>query len=176
MGYLKVCPILGVLKRHVTPRPKNPESSKFLLLESGIQNWNPESTMVWNPESTALVWNPESRRLESRIQRVGIQNPDAGIRNLEAGIRNPGPSWILLHGAIMCGSAVVVFNCCCCCCCCCCCLNCRKLNYNEIQTTDWGALYRLANLSIMWVVALHNGGMLPSRAMTIEIRCADHGR
>ena len=41
--------------------------------------------MVWNPESTALVWNPESRILESGI-------PGAGIRN-------PGPSWILLHGA-----------------------------------------------------------------------------
>ena len=54
--------------------------------------------MVWNPEST-LVWNPESRRLESGIQRIEIQNPDAGIRNLEAGIRNPGPSWILLHRA-----------------------------------------------------------------------------
>ena len=61
--------------------------------------------MVWKPEST-LVWNPESRRLESGIQRVEIQNPDAGIRNLEAGIRNleagiqnPGPSWILLHRA-----------------------------------------------------------------------------
>ena len=64
------------------------------------RNWNPESTMVWNPESTALVWNPESRRLQSGIQRVGLQNPDAGIRNLEAGIRNAGPSWILLHGAI----------------------------------------------------------------------------
>ena len=38
--------------------------------------------------------------MESGIQKVGIQNPDAGIRNLEAGIRNPGPSWILLHGAI----------------------------------------------------------------------------
>ena len=37
--------------------------------------------------------------MESGIQKVGIQNPDAGIRNLEAGIRNPGPSWILLHGA-----------------------------------------------------------------------------
>ena len=47
--------------------------------------------MVWNLEST-LVWNPESRRLESGIQRVEIQN-------LEAGIRNPGPSWILLHRA-----------------------------------------------------------------------------
>ena len=35
--------------------------------------------------------------MESGIQKVG--NPDAGIRNLEAGIRNPGPSWILLHGA-----------------------------------------------------------------------------
>ena len=46
-----------------------------------------------------MVWNPESRILESGIQKVGIQNPDAGIRNLEAGIRNPGPSWILLHGA-----------------------------------------------------------------------------
>ena len=55
--------------------------------------------MAWNPEST-LVWNPESRRLESGIQRVEIQNPDAGIRNLKAGIRNPGPSWILLHRAI----------------------------------------------------------------------------
>ena len=54
--------------------------------------------MVWNPKST-LVWNPESRRLESGIQRVEIQNPDAGIRNLEAGIRNPGPSWILLPRA-----------------------------------------------------------------------------
>ena len=54
--------------------------------------------MVWNPEST-LVWNPESRRLESGIQRVEIQNPDAGIQNLEAGTRNPGPSWILLHRA-----------------------------------------------------------------------------
>ena len=71
--------------------------------ESGIRNpanfccWNPESR-DWNPEST-MVWNPESRRLESGIQRVEIQNPDAGIRNLVAGIRNPGPSWILLHGA-----------------------------------------------------------------------------
>ena len=55
--------------------------------------------MVWNLESTALLWNPESRRLESWIQRVEIQNPDAGIRNLEAGIRNPEPSWILLHEA-----------------------------------------------------------------------------
>ena len=54
--------------------------------------------MVWNPESTS-VWNPESRRLESGIQRIEIQNPDAGIRNLEAGIRNPGLSWILLHRA-----------------------------------------------------------------------------
>ena len=48
-----------------------------------------------------MVWNPESTRLDSRIQRVEIQNPDAGIQNLEAGIRNPGPSWILLHRAIM---------------------------------------------------------------------------
>ena len=54
--------------------------------------------MVWNPEFT-LVWNPESRRLESGIQRIEIQNPDAGIRNLEAGIPNPGPSCILLHRA-----------------------------------------------------------------------------
>ena len=38
--------------------------------------------MVWNPESTAFVWNPESRRWESGIQKVVIQNPDAGIRNL----------------------------------------------------------------------------------------------
>ena len=75
--------------------------------ESGIRNlanfccWNPESTMVWNPESPLWYgiwnpegWNPESKRLESRIQI------DAGIQNLEAGIRNPGPSWILLHGAM----------------------------------------------------------------------------
>ena len=62
------------------------------------EDWNPESTMVWNPEST-VVWNPESRSLESGIQRVGIQNPDAGIRNVEARIQNPGPSWILLHKA-----------------------------------------------------------------------------
>ena len=48
--------------------------------ETGIRNpplWygirNPEG---WNPESRC--WDPES----------------------EAGIRNPGPSWILLHGAI----------------------------------------------------------------------------
>ena len=40
--------------------------------ESGIQS----CTMVWNPEST-LVWNPESRRLESGIQRVEIQNPES---------------------------------------------------------------------------------------------------
>ena len=67
--------------------------------------------MVWNPEST-LVWNPESRRLESGIQRVEIQNPDAGIRTLEVGIQNPGPSWILLHGAKQCNgltSAVLHF-------------------------------------------------------------------
>ena len=37
--------------------------------------------------------------MESEIQRAAIQNPYAGIRNLESGIRNPGPSWILLHGA-----------------------------------------------------------------------------
>ena len=43
--------------------------------------------MVWNPEST-LVWNPESRRLESGIQRVEIQNPEAGIRNLGSGIQD----------------------------------------------------------------------------------------
>ena len=30
--------------------------------------------------------------MDSGIQKVGIRNP-------EAGIRNPGPSWILLHGA-----------------------------------------------------------------------------
>ena len=55
--------------------------------ESGKCSRNPASTMVWNPEST-LVWNPELRRLESGIQRVGS--------------RNPGPSWILLHGARSC--------------------------------------------------------------------------
>ena len=43
--------------------------------------------------------------MESGIQKVGIRNPDAGIRNLEAGIRNPGPSWILLHGAKFCLSS-----------------------------------------------------------------------
>ena len=47
--------------------------------------------------------------MESGIQKVGIQNPDAGIRNLEAGIRNPGPSWILLHGAKMVYSATLPF-------------------------------------------------------------------
>ena len=71
---------------HVAPckRIRNPESSKFLLLESGIHN-GLESGIHFG--------------MESGIQRVEIQNPDAGIRNLEAGIRNPGPSWILLHGA-----------------------------------------------------------------------------
>ena len=61
----------------------------FFLLESGIQKL--ESGIHNGLESgiTALVWNPESRRLESEIQRVGIQNPDAGIWNLEAGIRKP---------------------------------------------------------------------------------------
>ena len=48
-------------------------------------------------------WNPESHNgLESGIHYgmdSGIQK--AGIRNPEAGIRNPGPSWVLLHGAIM---------------------------------------------------------------------------
>ena len=65
-------------------RIRNPESSKFLLLESGIHN-GLESGIHFG--------------MESGIQRVEIQNPDAGIRNLEAGIQNPGPSWILLHGA-----------------------------------------------------------------------------
>ena len=52
---------------------------------------NPANFCCWNPESRD--WNPESTMvLESGIQKVGI-------RNLEAGIRNPGPSWILLHGA-----------------------------------------------------------------------------
>ena len=69
---------------------RNPESSKFLLLESGIQRL--ESGIhngfgIRNPEG----WNPESKGLESRIQMLG-----------EAGIRNPGPSWILLHGANNC--------------------------------------------------------------------------
>ena len=76
---------------------RNP--ANFCCWNPESRDWNPESTMVWNPESTALVWNLESRRLESGIQRAGIQNPYAGIRNLDAGIRNPGPSWILLHGA-----------------------------------------------------------------------------
>ena len=47
-------------------RIRNPESSKFLLLESGIHNglelwygiWNPES-ICWDPESRG--WDPESR-------------------------------------------------------------------------------------------------------------------
>ena len=56
------------------------------------RGWNPESTMV-------LESGIHHFGMESGIQKVGIQNPDAGIRNLEAGIRNPGPSWILLHGA-----------------------------------------------------------------------------
>ena len=48
----------------------------------GIRNpanfccWNPESTMVL--ESGIRRFGMESRRLESGIQRVGIQNPDAG--------------------------------------------------------------------------------------------------
>ena len=84
-------------------RIRNP--THFSCWNPESRHKKPESTMVWKPEST-LVWNPESRRLESGIQRVEIQNPDAGIRNLEAGIRNleagiqnPGPSWILLHRA-----------------------------------------------------------------------------
>ena len=76
--------------------------------------------MVWNLEST-LVWNPESRRLESGIQRIEIQNPDAGIRNLEAGIRNLGPSWILLHRAI--GESLHTVNC--------------KLNENAAKASNW---------------------------------------
>ena len=74
--------------------------------ESGIRNpanfccWNPESTMVWNPESTALVWNPESRRLESGIQKVGIQNPDAGIRNLDARFNYLCILFNVLEGAV----------------------------------------------------------------------------
>ena len=67
-------------------RIRNLESSKCLLLESGIQNpedwnpestmaWNPESTMVWNPEST-MLWIPESRKLESRIQKPGSRMQD----------------------------------------------------------------------------------------------------
>ena len=51
--------------------------------ETGIRN--PQWFGIRNPEG----WNPESKGLESRIQMLG-----------EAGIRNPGPSWILLHGAI----------------------------------------------------------------------------
>ena len=70
----------------VAPCKRLPESSKFLLLESGIRNpedWNMESTMVWNPEST-MVWNRNHYgKWESGIQKVGI----------------PGPSWILLHRA-----------------------------------------------------------------------------
>ena len=75
---------------------RNPESGIQELFAVGIRNpedWNPESTMVWNPEST-MVWNPESTMVwipESRKVEY--------IRNPEAGIRNPGPSWILLHGA-----------------------------------------------------------------------------
>ena len=75
----------GLVKR--VPMTASPH-----VRESGIRN--PANFCCWktgirNPQ---WFWNPESRRLESGIQRVGIQN-------LEAGIRNPGPSWILLHGA-----------------------------------------------------------------------------
>ena len=81
-------------------RIRNPESSKFCSWNPESRHKNPESTMVWNPKST-LLWNPESSRLESGIQRVEIQNPDAGIRN-------PGPSWILLHRANV--MSLVSFN------------------------------------------------------------------
>ena len=59
------------------------------MLKSRIQILGPESR-GWDPEST-LVWNPESRRLQSGIQRARIQNPYAGIWN-------PGPSWISYMG------------------------------------------------------------------------------
>ena len=68
-------------------RIRNPESSKFLLLESGIQRL--ESGIHNGLESGIHRF-----RMESGIQKVGIRNPDAGIWN-------PGPSWILLHGAIL---------------------------------------------------------------------------
>ena len=63
----------------------NPESSKVLLLESGIQRL--ESGIHNGLESGIHCFG-------IRIQKVGIRNPDAGIRN-------PGPSWILLHGATL---------------------------------------------------------------------------
>ena len=54
-----------------TASPHVRESGIQQIFAVGSRNWNPESTMVWNPESTALVWNQESRRLESRIQMLG---------------------------------------------------------------------------------------------------------
>ena len=74
--------------------------------ESGIRN--PANFCCWNMESRGLEsgihnglesgihYGMESGShydMDSGIQKVGIRNP-------EAGIRNPGPSWILLHGAI----------------------------------------------------------------------------
>ena len=66
---------------------ENPESGIQQIFAVGIRNQRLESGI--------------HNGLESGIQKVGIQNPDTGIRNLQAGIRNPGPSWILLHSAIL---------------------------------------------------------------------------
>ena len=73
----------------------NSESSKFLLVKSGIQKifafriWNLGNFCFWNSESRA--WKCGTQLHESGIPlTIGIQNPSS-TRN--SGIQNPRLSW-----------------------------------------------------------------------------------
>ena len=62
------------LESHESPHVResgirNP--ANFCCWNPESRDWNPESTMVWNPESTTLVWNLKSKGLQSRIHMLG---------------------------------------------------------------------------------------------------------
>ena len=78
----------------------NPESGKFLLVESQILGFRIPNTAqgVWNPTNE---WNLEFKFHWQKIRNPvsGIGNPVPGIRNPFLGIQIPRLSWNPLHGA-----------------------------------------------------------------------------
>ena len=74
-------------------RIRNPESSKFLLLESGIQRLK---FGIHNGLESGI----QRFGMESGIQKVVIQNPDAGIRNLDARFNYLCILFNVLEGAV----------------------------------------------------------------------------
>ena len=78
----------------------NPETGKFLLVESQILGFRIPNTAqgVWNPTNE---WSLEFKFHWQKIRNPvsGIGNPVPGIRNPFLGIQIPRLSWNPLHGA-----------------------------------------------------------------------------